>query len=47
MNQLDSKAFIEGRKSYFDGLSTNNNPYGYVGENSQQWLNGYFSTQFY
>ena len=47
MNKIDSKAFIEGRKAYFDGVSTTNNPYGDVGEDSQQWLNGYFSSQFY
>mgnify|MGYP000164812441 CR=1 FL=1 len=47
MNKVDSKSFIEGRKAYFDGVSTTNNPYGDVGEDSQQWLNGYFSSQFY
>tara|TARA_R110000772_G_scaffold251146_1_gene366049 strand:+ start:254 stop:397 length:144 start_codon:yes stop_codon:yes gene_type:complete len=47
MNKVDSKAFIEGRKAYFDGVSRINNPYGDVGEDSQQWLNGYFSSQFY
>lgn len=47
MNKVDSKAFIEGRKAYFDGITTTNNPYGEIGEDSQQWLNGYFSSQFY
>ena len=47
MNKVDSKPFIEGRKAYFDGMTTTNNPYGEIGEDSQQWLNGYFSSQFY
>ena len=47
MNAIDSKAYKQGRKAYFDGVSKFNNPYGEKGEDSKQWLNGYFSSQFY
>ena len=47
MNKVDSKSFKAGRRAYFNGCSKRANPYGDMGDDAQQWLNGWFSSQFW